>query len=129
MEVIIMFGVGLALLYFAFTFRRTAKKLTKNGRETEGVVFDIIESNNLDNQIKYPIIRFVTTEQTWITEQYNISTLLGSFKKGQKVVVIYNPDNPREFIVKSKMNGIVALLATILALAILALGVYKSLHI
>jgi hypothetical protein len=129
MDTIIMCGIGLALLYVAFTFRTSVKKLSKNGQQTEGIIFDFIESDNLDNQIKYPIIRFVTTKKIWITEQYNISPFAGFFKKGKKVIVVYNPDNPKEFIVKSKMNGVVSVLSAILGLIILAIGTYKILHV
>jgi len=129
MESIFIVAISIALLYVAFKFRLSTKKIAKNGTQTEGVVFDIVASNNINSQAKYPLIRFVTAKKEWITEQYNISTLPGLFKKGQKVIVVYNPDNPKEFFVKSTITSIAPILAIALAIIILAIGVYKLLHI
>lgn len=129
MEGLIIVAIGIALFYVAFKFRINTKNIAKNGEQAEGVVFDIVESDNIKSQAKYPIIRFVTSKKEWITEQYNISTLPGLFKKGQKVTIVYNPDNPKEFFVKSAITSIAPILAIALAIVILAAGVYKLLHI
>jgi len=128
MEVIILIVISIALLYTAFKFRLNTKKILKTGREAEGVIFDFVQNNNMQNQAKYPIIRFITSEKEWITEAYNIA-VPGFFKKGQKVIIVYNPDNPKEFIVKSAITSIAPVLIILLAIIILTIGVYKLLHI
>ncbi len=129
MEEIVIIAIGIALFYLAFKFRSNIKNIAKNGEQVEGIVFDIVEDNNPQSQAKYPIIRFVTSNKEWITEQYNISTLPGLFKKGQKLSIVYNPDNPKEFFVKSAINSIAPILLFALALVIFSIGVYKLLHI
>lgn len=125
--IIIIFGI--AIFYVAFKFQLNTKKIAKIGEQAEGVVFDIVESSDTKSQVRYPIIRFVTSQKEWITEQYSISTLPGFFKKGQKVTIIYNPNNPKEFFVKSAVTSIAPMVAIALAVITLAVGVYKILQI
>jgi len=93
------------------------------------VVFDTVSGKNIDSNTNYPVIRFVTTEKEWIIEEYSISTLPGFLKKGQKITVVYNPDNPREFIEKSGITSAAPILVMVLAIIILATGVYKLIHV
>lgn len=129
MEIIVTFAIGIVLLYVAIRFRLNTQKIAKKGIETEGVVFDIVPSKNIDSKANYPLIRFVTSEKEWITEEYNISAMFGFFKKGQKVTIVYNPDNTREFVVKSPITSVVPILVMILGILILATGIYKLIHI
>jgi Protein of unknown function (DUF3592) len=129
MESILIIAIGIALLYVAFKFRVSTQKIAEKGIETEGVIFDVVPSKNPDSRANYPLIRFVTTEKEWITEEYSVSTIPGLFKKGQKVTVVYNSDNPKEFFVKSPITSLVPILLTILAVIILATGICKLLHV
>ena len=71
----------------------------------EGVVFDLVSSNDGSDSLDYPVIRFVTTDKTmtWITEKYEMS-MPAFTTKGKKVRVIYNADNPKEFIIKTSFD-------------------------
>jgi hypothetical protein len=129
MENIFIIVTSIVLFYIAFKFRLRTKKIAKNGTQVEGVVFDVVESSDINSRAKYPIIRFVTSKKEWITEQYNVSTLPGLFKKGQQVIVVYNPDNPKEFFVKSAITSIVPILVILMAIIILAIGICKLLHV
>lgn len=106
----------IALLVFGIIFILAGSKLVEkrkniiqNGIEVEGVIFEFDDStppisiDSYDNA-KYPIIRFVTKKGEWITEksEYEVSSFL--FKEGQKVKVIYNPENPKDFIFKTKVD-------------------------
>jgi hypothetical protein len=129
MEEIAIMAMGIAVLYMAVKFRSNTKNIAKNGEQVEGVVFDIVQDTNPQSQAKFPVIRFVTSRKEWITEQYNISTLPGFLKKGQKIIIIYNPDNPKEFFVKSRTNSIVPVLLFLFGMIILSMGVVKLLHV
>ena len=123
MQALIIIAFGFSLLYIAFKFRANTKKIAINGIETEGIVFDLIQSDTLEGKAKFPLIRFVTSEQVWITEKYNISSIVGSFRKGQKVTVVYNASNPKEFFVKSQTTSLVPTLAIVFALVVIGIGV------
>lgn len=129
MEGIIIIAIGIALSYVGFKLQSKVKRIAKNGIQTEGVVFDTVQSSNIESMAKYPIIRFVTLEKEWITETYNISTVPGLLKKGQKITVIYNPDNPKEFFVKSVVTSLAPVFTIAMAIIILSIGACKILHI
>lgn len=128
-DIIIAVGIGLSLLLFGIYFRKKISKINKNGIEVEGIVFDTVQSDSMRSSANYPIIRFVTLEKEWITEEYNISTIPGVLKEGQKVKVIYNSNNPKEFYIKSKIISTIPVLAFALAILIILAEAYKVLHI
>jgi len=125
MEALIIIAISIALFYGAFQFQLKTKRLSFKGAEAEGIVFDIVESDNINSHANYPIIRFLTSQKEWITEEYDISVTPSLFKKGQRVSVIYNPDNPKEFFIKSESAVLMPVLAIILAIILLAAGLYK----
>jgi len=129
MEIIISVVIAVALLHLGINLRKKVSDIAKNGVQTEGVVFDTVQNNSVQSSANYPIIRFVTLEKVRITEKYNISAVPGYLKKGQKVTVIYNADNPREFFVKSKIIGVVPGLVIALAIIILIVDACKILQI
>lgn len=85
----------------------------KNGVKAEGVVFkndsgaSVSISNKTSNRT-FIWIRFVTATGEWITEELgfdNVSfTYTGQFKEGKKVSVIYNPENPKEFLIVQNIS-------------------------
>src|ERR1700691_4771645 len=105
MEGLLIIAIGVALIYVAVKLQSSTQKIRKKGIQTEGIIFDTVPSDNPDSRAMYPLVRFLTSEKAWITEKYYISTMLGSLKKGQKVTVVYNPDSPKEFFIKSPLNS------------------------
>ena len=94
---ILSVALGIVLILVGVMQRNKKKKLLKDGVQVEGEVFDVLGDSSKDSSGR-PVIRFVTKEQVLITEQYKISIPFS--KKGQKVILVYNADNPKEFIVK-----------------------------
>ena len=97
------------------------------GESAEGVVFDLVhKSEGVDEgNTTYPIIRFVTRNGEWITEQNSTSSLF--VKKEKKVEVLYNPENPKEFVADLGMPSNLILPSFLLiGLALIAFGIYNS---
>ncbi len=69
-----------------------------------------------------PVIRFVTNKQEWITKTSNMS--LPSAKKGDKVTVIYDPENPQNFVVKTSYTNLFVAIFTIGGILAILAGVY-----
>lgn len=103
MIILPIFGVVFLLIAFIFIFK--LKKMTKNGIRTEGIIFDIEVRKNSRNP--YPVIRFQTIGNVVITKVPDFYSLPGYPKKGDKVKVIYNPDDPNDFIVESNPGRII----------------------
>ena len=128
MESYILLMVGLVFFYWGIILRRSTGRLLKSGKVAEGVVFDFADSEMTNSQVRYPVIRFVTSDQKWITEKSSTSGF-PALQKGQKVSVLYNPDNPKEFIIRTKMTRFTPYLIFILATMLLVAGIFQILHI
>jgi len=129
MNGIVVIAISVVFLYVSVNFRYRVNKIAKNGLEAEGIVYDFVAGDNNESNTKYPIIRFVTSKKEWITETYAISSILGFFKKGQVVTVVYDPDNPKEFFVKSAITSYVISMAIILGIIMLVLGICTLFHV
>lgn len=125
-EIAIYLLIGTVMIIAFFVSSKKAKRLFIDGIHAEGVVFDLEISGSTIVKSQYPIIRFLTKNNEWITEPYNVGILPSIYKKGQKVDVIYNAASPKEFILKSdNKNKIVSILILLTGIACFSLGTYK----
>lgn len=116
-------AIGVAFLIAAVSLDKKYKALLKTGKEVEGVVFDMDSSDNTgidgSDSLAYPIIRFVTHKQEWITKKADFS--YSGLKPGDKLNIIYDPENPTNFTIKSTVVSLLPILLMIIgALAIIA---------
>ncbi len=120
--------IGILAIYYVWERLKKDKQITQKGEKTEGTIFDFTEEpqRSSDNYVplNYPIIRFVTKEGEWITEKYHVSHT--RMKQGDKVQVIYDPANPREFYVHLKhTDTIMYALAIVVGGAGILFGLYN----
>ncbi len=127
----LVIGLGLIIVYYFQSTR--IKKIVENGVQAEGIIFDFKQDqfNNSDidfrDNSKYPTIRFVTNEKKWVTGQplFNISSIFS--KEGQKLTVVYNSENPTEFIIKTKINWSILLgFFLIIGIGLIAYGFFLA---
>lgn len=119
---IIPIVIGISMIAAFFVHSKKVKRLSSNGIEVEGIVFDLVVSDGASN----PVIRFLTTDELWITETYDIGTVPTHFKRGQKVNVVYNPVDPRDFILRSdKATFYVPIILLVSGIYFLMWGVYN----
>ena len=98
------------------------KKIIENGVGVEGTIFDY-ETDYSDN-MKYPIIRFVTKEGLWITKKSDYGFTF-RLKKNKKIIVIYNPENPGDFIYKTSFDvSRLSYLVLYIGIIILLIGIW-----
>ena len=104
--VIALFVVGAGSLVGYFEFRKKGKRIIDNGIEVEGIVFDFV--NDLDRastdrvSTPMPLIRFVTKDGVWMTEKGDWGST--SLNLEDKVIVVYNADNPKQFIYRTSKD-------------------------
>lgn len=114
---LIFLTAGSAILIVWIYFKQKRDKLLRTGTVVEGIVFDFVSRSLSDSAGDYPVIRFVTIQQEWITQTYKISYPKIVLKRGQKVEVYYNPEKPSDFILKLKIDNWLLGLLVIIALA------------
>lgn len=122
--------LAVALLSVSIYMLRQYDQIEKNGLETEGVVFDMDSSNISDTATSiYPIVRFLTADQQWITQKSSVSLIPGSYKRGQKVTVIYHSDKPSAFFIKSNSTRGILIAIAVVGGILSAIGAYLLLRI
>lgn len=125
LENIILIGVGMALIIFAINIIYKQREIKKSGISTDGIVFDLLNDPTSSFNSRYPVIRFLTTNQQWITESSNIGLFPGLLKKGQKVKVIYREENPKDFIVESKFSTLILASFFLIGFSLSVTGVWR----
>jgi hypothetical protein len=127
--IIALLLIGVASLVGYFKAIEKKKRIIENGVEADGIVFDFSEDNEVSTDINspnaaMPLIRFVTKEGLWMTGkgEWSLTTL----KQGDKVTVIYNPENPKEFIYRTSMDwgGILIYLFLVAGIVCLGIGLW-----
>ena len=129
--------VGAGAIFSFFKFQEKRKKIIENGVEVTGIVFEYSNNASVDfadsgsSRANYPTIRFVTKEGLWITEQADYGGPGFFLKQGQEVTVIYNADNPKEFIYKTSTDlskiGYLFLIIGIVSISVALWFAYKYL--
>lgn len=106
-----------------------AKKCTE---PTLGTVVKIEESESYDSEsgeykyTYYPVIQYETKEQT-VIKKYNLGTSRSKYSIGDKVNILYNPNNVEEYTIEGdsslKLFGIIFIVAGAL---VTVFGIFKG---
>lgn len=111
---LIMLAGGAFVMVFGIGKLNERKKILAKGVKVEGVVFDIEKNWDMDagdtssTTQYYPVIRYVTAEKEWVTKKYEVTGGLNLYTVGDKVNVVYDPDEIEHFIIddgKTKWLG------------------------
>ncbi|WP_020600488.1 DUF3592 domain-containing protein [Spirosoma panaciterrae] len=86
------------ILAGGFSWQRN-RYLLQTGKKADGIVF----KNNIDGVVYYPVVRFLTDNQTWITQELNTGYTIAK-REGTKIKLIYNPDDPNQVEIYSTFN-------------------------
>lgn len=125
-------GGGVALSTGLGIFKKTGE-LKEKGANAEGIVFRMeggesrfgftTDDDQFSNDnASYPVIRFLTADQVWITGKPS-SPVHNLYKEGQAVKVVYNKENPAEFIIVSKFNVLAALVLQVTGGVLILTGI------
>lgn len=125
MEGWVTIGIAVIILVVGVVQLVQYNRLRRTGTEAEGVVFDVETDTQNGATSYYPVIRFVTDKQEWITKKATVS---GVYKPGDKVTVVYHPDNPSEFFIRSGNTYTVIIIIILAGILFLAVGCYLVLN-
>jgi len=100
---LIVYIVSAGLLILGAIFWQRGNHLLKNGKPVQAIVF----SNEIDTDSDglntyYPVVRFLTDKQEWITQKLNIG-YSPKKREGTKLQVICDPENPTDVQINSML--------------------------
>jgi hypothetical protein len=130
----IILAFGIILIIVALFYQSKTKLLETMGERCEGIIFQLDYGNSLGSDgpssFKDKItVRFVTKNKEWITQDLHTDFVLaytGQYKEGDKVVVIYNPENPSDFMVETKQSQTMGKLVFLfVGLVFVGVGIYE----
>ncbi len=81
------------------------KRLSKIGKKAKGIVFkNNYKISGTDSRgIYYPVVRFLTENNEWITQEVDVGTN-PPMAEGKEIEVLYDPNNPNEVIINSDLR-------------------------
>jgi type II secretory pathway pseudopilin PulG len=96
--VIVLFIIGLAALLFGMVRSSEKRRLLNEGIRVDGVILQLINDGNSTSPTYFPVVKFKTEQNDWVTERYKIGGNKYLYKEGDAVRVIYDPLNPGRFL-------------------------------
>lgn len=115
-----MLIVGIAITIIAIKTLIKGNYIRKNGLSAEGIVYDLTHNSTISVNLQLPIIRFVTHDQHWVTKEAKIGLPYGMYKRGQKIKVIYDKDEPTEFVIISTSSILIPYILLVAGCVLLA---------
>ena len=92
-ELIILFGSAIFIIVGIILWRK-GSHLLSNGKKAKAVIFkNNVKRSGSDGDLYYPVVRFTTDEQIWITQELSIG-YSSAKPEGTKLEVIYDPEDP-----------------------------------
>jgi len=99
---LIIAAISIGLLAIGLLFSEKNMRLKKTGKKAKAIIF----TNNYRPKINgrggiyYPVVRFVTEDNQWITQELDFGQK-PPMTEGKEVEVFYDPKNPQEVVMNS----------------------------
>jgi uncharacterized membrane protein YidH (DUF202 family) len=91
-DLVIIFISAGAIVIGAYLWQR-ANHLVANGKTAKAIVYKNNYHPDKTGGTYYPVVRFLTEKQEWITQELNIGYSPAK-REGTKLEVIYDPEEP-----------------------------------
>jgi hypothetical protein len=99
---------GVLLLAAGLFGLEKVDRLKAKGKKVKGIVFKNnlrYSSGHSSNQMRtiyHPVVRFLTEDNVWITQELNIG-VNPPMREGKEVNLLYNPQDPEEVILSNTL--------------------------
>ena len=103
---ILIIGSGLFIILGAILWQK-GNHLLANGKKARAVIFkNNYESSSSEDGVYYPVVRFKTENEEWITQQLSIGYQPAK-REGTKLEVIYDPEDPSNVEINSTFQLVI----------------------
>lgn len=100
---IIISLISTASIVLGFRLLQKGSYLLKNGKKAKAIIFKNNKKSIRTTIIYYPVVRFLTDKQVWITQELSTGSNPAK-REGTSVEVIYDPDEPSTVEINSKLR-------------------------
>jgi hypothetical protein len=99
-EIILLIISGVLVIVGAVLWQK-ADHLLANGKKANAIIFkNTYSGSGASGGTYYPVVRFFTDKQEWITQELNTGYLPAK-PEGTKLEVLYDPDDPTNVVINS----------------------------
>lgn len=100
--ILMLFGAD--FLYSGIREHQIGYWLYKQGKRIEGRIFKIVRKKKGRHGVYYPVINFQLGDKV-IVKELSIGSGFGlKYKRGNKITVVYDPDNPEDCEIKDQFR-------------------------
>lgn len=126
-----MIAISLAIILIAIKILLNIKKIARTGIETDGVVvgMDMDGSADPSYNYRYPIVKFLTESNTWITKAASIGGMPALYKIGTKVTVVYQSNAPEKFFIKDKITYLLPRAIIVVGIGLILFAIINLINI
>lgn len=111
--------MGGALLLAAWWQHRRHARLLREGEAARGTVLRL----ERDRHSYFPVVRFLTRQQQWITARYHIGSKPASYAEGEEVDIRYQPADPQDFTIVGADSPVTVWVLGLIGAGLLGYGV------
>jgi hypothetical protein len=90
---IVILAISIGLITVGIFLWQKGNHLLRTGKKAQAVIFKNNYDSSGDGGVYYPVVRFLTDKQEWVTQQLNIGYSPAK-EEGTKLEVIYDPEDP-----------------------------------
>jgi len=127
--IMVLFVIGLAALLFGIVRSREKLRILRKGIKVDGVILQVINDGHSTSPTYYPVVKFYTEQNQPVTERYRIWGNKWTYREGEDVKVIYDPQNPGKFLLDEPRSKVLSpvfiyggVLLILLSIGLLILG-------
>lgn len=113
--------IGILIFIAGMRLRQKRQQLINNGRRVKATVYDIEQDD--DGSLYYPVVRFITVNDEWITKRYQIGRPYGTYTQGKLVTVIYSKTDPNNFVIDDLKSQLTGQLLTVVGIVVIVLSI------
>jgi hypothetical protein len=124
MKEIFALVLGLILFISGYLTTKKREKRMRSGSTATGTIHEVVQKEeDPEDQLYYPVIRFVTADEEWIVKRYQTGGPYSAYQEGDQVTVIYNKSNPAKFMLDDPKAKVLGLVLTVVGSAAIVLSV------
>lgn len=92
---LIILAISIGAITLGMLLWRKGNQLLTTGKKATAIIFkkNFHSGGGADSGVYYPVVRFLTDKQEWITQELDIGYSPAK-KEGTKLEIIYDPDAP-----------------------------------